>query len=980
MHLQHRASRPQSLVVAGLALLFTLANPGWSQTFVEELRGATAGEGFGVQVAPGRSGQSNIFGYYISSPDHVSATGKVEFWERNGSTLQLRRRATGTNPGDRYGARVAYSQAGFSQRIVCFTAPGANGGAGRIERRSTPRGPFTGLRLDLVWRFDGTQSGEGLGESVAISPGTGAMSGIDQIVIVGAPGWNGPGTLIPARDAGRVMVLDSRAGTLIREHRGTLPGGNFGAAVAGLTDVNGDGIDDYAISEPGYDVRVSGGLVLQDAGRVLIHSGATGTLINTIEGATAGMRFGSTLATGGDVDGDGTGDVVIGSPDLDLNVGTISLTDIGQVRVCSGIDGRVIFTRNGGLRSRFGTAVDGGLDLNGDGRAEVLVGSPADLAGDGVVELFDARRNERIYRVEGFTGASFGTDVRLHEQTDRFEDRNFTASGPAFLGGRGILRTFRGTVDWSFPAPVTGLGSQAAVLDDVDGDGIDDLAFGQYDPAANFVVSYWEIRSGRTSEILYESSNTSPQGHVIDGIGDVDGDGTRDLVHAEPGGDRIEVRSGDDPATIIGSLLGPIGSEFGVASVDVGDITGDGVPDFAIAGPRAASGPVGDVGIVILYSGATFSIIRAQRGQDPAERFGTSLAGLGDVDGDGIPDYAAGSTEFDLPGTLANVGIVRVFSGATGNVIGSITGGIGGTRSGQAIAAVGDLNGDGLADFAVAEREWQGIGSLANSGRLVVYAGRRGSGAFSIIWSLDGRTAFASSSIGAIGATEDLVLQDLVAIGDVDRDGTSDLAASWLRGPDRELVTVHGSRSQRLLDEFRDSNFLNSGRGGIALAGYGGLHTDSRQELIISSAPVAGSTFPQPGGAEVLFLPRARETDLGGGCGGTVPDPTLRVLGMKPGQITEIRIGNYPASTALVTLYASLPVPEFVLGFGCAGHVDPLALPPLYVGPPNVNLPLLLPDDPAIAGAVLHLQAIGFDPAGPFGILLTNGVRAQFGF
>src|SRR5262249_26420274 len=69
------------------------------------------------------------------------------------------------------------------------------------------------------------------------------------------------------------------------------------------------------------------------------------------------------------------------------------------------------------------------------------------------------------------------------------------------------------------------------------------------------------------------------------------------------------------------------------------DADGDGVPDLLVGAPNTY-GPHGTSGRVLLYSGATLGRIREFDGDAPRDSFGAIVASLGDVDGDGLPDFA----------------------------------------------------------------------------------------------------------------------------------------------------------------------------------------------------------------------------------------------------------------------------------------------------------------------------------------------------
>jgi len=184
-------------------------------------------------------------------------------------------------------------------------------------------------------------------------------------------------------------------------------GNRFGYAVAGLGDVNGDGIPDMAVGVPKKNASDD----LPDVGAVYIFSGANGTMIRELDPPTQDLsgRFGSAVANAGDVNHDGVNDVLIGAPGA------------SKAYVFNGATGAVIFTiRSPGSRGAdrlpsFGAAVAGGQDLDADGTPDFVIGAPNQKNLQGAAYVFKGSDGSLLFRLrgprQGF--AKFGTSVAL---------------------------------------------------------------------------------------------------------------------------------------------------------------------------------------------------------------------------------------------------------------------------------------------------------------------------------------------------------------------------------------------------------------------------------------------------------------------------------------------------------------------------------------------------------------------------------------
>ena len=185
-------------------------------------------------------------------------------------------------------------------------------------------------------------------------------------------------------------------------------------------------------------------------------------------------------------------------------------------------------------------------------------------------------------------------------------------------------------------------------------------------------------------------------GWSVAGLGDLDGDRCAEVAVGAPGNDRVRVYSGRT-GSLLYDLRGT--NQFGSSVVSIGDVSQprDGVPDFAI-GAQGVSVPGNPPGWVHVYSGATGTpLFDLGPGEDPLDRFGQTLAAVGDIEGDGWPDVLVGA-----PGvTGARAGYAQLFSGRDGSVIATLRGGAFNENFGRAVAGLGDIDGDGLRDIAI---------------------------------------------------------------------------------------------------------------------------------------------------------------------------------------------------------------------------------------------------------------------------------------
>src|SRR5262249_22249764 len=130
---------------------------------------------------------------------------------------------------------------------------------------------------------------------------------------------------------------------------------------------------------------------------------------------------------------------------------------------------------------------------------------------------------------------------------------------------------------------------------------------------------------------------------------------------------------------------------------DCGDVDGDGFADVIIGAPGAELAPT--PGSASVLSGVDGTVLRSFLGLANGDGFGSAVSGAGDVDGDGVPDLIVGAP--NAFGAVANAGRATVFSGRTSAVLYDFLGDAAGDRFGWSVSGAGDVNGDGYDDVIV---------------------------------------------------------------------------------------------------------------------------------------------------------------------------------------------------------------------------------------------------------------------------------------
>jgi hypothetical protein len=350
-----------------------------------------------------------------------------------------------------------------------------------------------------------------------------------------------------------------------------------------------------------------------------------------------------------------------------------------------------------------------------------------------------------------------------------------------------------------------GFGYSIANLGDADGDGVSDIVVGEPYAGATGggkVKAY----SGRTGAPLFPPitrSDSQELGFSVAGIGDVNADGNADILVGDPMltgptpiyKGQVFVFSGSD-GVLLGHFMGiAVADEFGNSVAGIGDIDGDGVPDWAVGATQDSSnGP----GYVQLFSGGTGASIRKYTTPGVHKRYGDSLLNVGDVDGDGVPDLLIGASAGNF---------VQMRSGASGAVLWQQSGpNIPLCNLGRCMDRAGDWDGDGLPDVVI---------GAPNKG--IVQIRRATDGA--LITEIDG-----PANVYFGGA--------LAGLGDVDHDGYGDVAigAKWMTNGG--ATWIYSGRTHTTIASYTGEygDYL-----GFALCAVGDLNADGVLDLAIGA-------------------------------------------------------------------------------------------------------------------------------------------------
>lgn len=612
------------------------------------------------------------------------------------------------------------------------------------------------------------------------------------------------------------------------ELESNVAGAQLGASVAVVGDVNGDGFADVLVGAPNYSNPQT------NEGAAFLYFGGAGTTMNAVvdvlsQSDQANAEYGRRVAGAGDTNGDGFADVLIGAPLFDTSVSNqgAAFLFLGGPGVMAGLPNQTLIEQT---NSNMGSSLGGG-DLNRDGFSDVIVGASAydgTVADEGAAFIY-------------FGGGRVG---------DAVADQNLiTSQASAQLG-------------------------HSVATGDFNGDGNTDVAVGAFgfdgiNVNSGAVFLYLGTATGLSSSVAatfqIPLADDARLGASV-AIGDLNDDGFDDVLAGAPfynggatdsGSAFIYYGGTSIDAGVDVQLTTNQDAQFGASVAVIGDTNGDGFNDLAVGAPVWDSGEINEgAAFIFMGGGSTFNTGADSRLEiDQASAFfGVSVAGAGDVNGDGYADVVVGGNGYDATGAT-NSGIAQVFLGGPTYRLDPTADGTftaaANSRVGASVGSAGDFNGDGFADVIVGANEFSG--GQATEGAAFVFYGAAGT-SFNTVADLNLQVDQATALFGSS-----------VAGGyDINGDGFGDVivgAPAFSNGQAGEgaaFIYLGGATPDALFDQQLERNQASS-RLGFSVA-LGDVNGDGFADALLG-APSTDSGDVDAG-ATLMYFGNARGRDF----------------------------------------------------------------------------------------------------------------------
>ncbi len=775
--------------------------------------------------------------------------------------------------------------------LSAFIASNAGAGPGEVsshQKIANSQGNFTGT----------LNSGDNFGSAVT-SLGDFDGNGIEDIA-VGASGSNAVWILF--LDGDGKVISDQRISSNTGSLAGTLSSDSeFGSSVSSIGDLDADGIRDIAVGASGDDkvfvLFLNANGTLKSSQEI---SSNTGGFDGSIDD---GVNFGSAVASLGDLDGDGNFELSVGSKQ-DSSGGGFSgavwilfLNSDGSVKSQQKINkNEGDFAGNLGSGDRFGTSIASLGDLNGDGITDIAVGAMDDddgsSASGAVWILFldsdgTVKANQKISNSEGnitftikdsdFFGSAVtsvgdldgdgNSDIVVGATNDDDESSNSGAVWVLFLRSDGTVKShqkisnsegdFKGALSSS-----DNFGASITSINDLNGDGIVDIvvgATGNDNGNENSGAAWILFLDG---EISSTPDDDSPGGD--------DDDNQPTTIEG------VEVVAHQKISNTEGDFNGGLfdNSGFGKSAASLGDFNRDGVTDIAIGADGDGDGGGSSGAVWLLFLNSDGTVKSHQKISDiggnfsgnlkTGDNFGSSVASLGDFDGDGITDIVVGARSDD-DGANAAGAVWILFLNLDGTVkssqkISNVSGGFGGVIEavdafGSSVASIGDLDGDGVTDIAVGAQSTDDSGIINTGAVWILFLNSDGT--------VKGQSKINNTNGDFNGNLEegDTFGAGLASLGDLDGDGATDIAvgAIWDDDGDTDAGAVYilflnsngKVKRHQKISAFEGNFGIISDDFGRSVASLGDIDEDGVVDIAVGASGDGGRN---EGAIYILFL------------------------------------------------------------------------------------------------------------------------------
>ncbi|MBK9226691.1 MAG: FG-GAP repeat protein [Ignavibacteria bacterium] len=583
-------------------------------------------------------------------------------------------------------------------------------------------------------------------------------------------------------DAVYPVTIDPLSTTQSWKVESNQSGAYMGCSVATAGDVNGDGYSDVIVGAEGYD----GGN--RREGRAFVYHGSATGLSQTAnwiaESDQDSAYFGNCVSTAGDVNGDGYSDIIIGAKQYTN----------GQKN-----EGRAFLW----LGSSTGLGANG-TPANADWSAESdqvrsyfgwSVSTAGDVNGDGYSDIIvGAPYYSNGHTSEGRTYFFYGTASGLPATA------NFTVESNSSTGLCGFSVSTAGDIN--------GDGYSDVII------GGDALSNGQTNEGKVWVYHGSSVGiSTATANWTAESNQTGAFfGHSVSTAGDVNGDGYSDILVGALNFDNGQTNEGK-VFLWYGSSVGLVAGggipsnanwsyESNVANDQVGacvstagDVNGDGYADVIFYAGRVPFGLYNLDYAAAFYGGSTGLPLTPNWKQTDSviySYFGSQVSTAGDINGDGISDVIIGSFNYSVPNPGDQYeGAAFVYNGSPNGLSSTAAnwtadGNQASGAFGRSVSSAGDVNGDGYSDVIVGAYLFDN-GEI-NEGRAFVYHGSANGLSLTANWTAEINQTGAGFGVSVSTA------------GDVNGDGYSDVivgAANFSNGQSNEggAFIYYGSSS-----------------------------------------------------------------------------------------------------------------------------------------------------------------------------------------